>query len=199
MSNNYQEHLAENAAAESRTALDKANAEGYAQILARYAIRDTQANYAVLRDWAAPNAITVDSFIALLRSDPKAIDMSSREGVIQDIVDVSTGSDNDLRSLKFRLSTFSLAQLRQKMRDISFKKQVSTHAEAKKYLAEGRKPETTQFPGWPALPQKMYERGKGWIEVDAAYLEHLIREDVFSFKRLVKLYGGQQVDRRRGL
>ena len=55
------------------------------------------------------------------------------------------------------------------------------------------------FPGFPVLPDRMYERGKGWVEVDAAFLENLIREDMFSFRRLVRLYGSQQVDHRRGL
>jgi hypothetical protein len=199
MSNNYSQMLTEESAAAEKSALDKANAEGYGKVLARYAIRDTQANYAVLRDWSAPEAITVDSFIALLHSGSKAIDMSSRDEIIQDIVDASTGDQNVLRELKFRLSTFSLGQLRERRRQIDFKKQVSTHAEAKQYLAEVRKPETTQFPGFPSLPQKMYERGKGWVAVDAEYLENLIREDAFQFRRLCKLYSAAQVDHRRGL
>lgn len=56
-----------------------------------------------------------------------------------------------------------------------------------------------QFPGFPTLPEKMYERGQGWVDVDAAYLENLIRADIFSFKRLCRLYGSAQVDHRRGL
>ena len=51
------------------------------------------------------------------RRTPAVLDVSSREEIIQDIVDNSFGNSNDLRSLAFRLSTFSLAQLREKRRD----------------------------------------------------------------------------------
>jgi hypothetical protein len=56
------------------------------------------------------------------------------------------------------------------------------------------------FPGWPTLPEKMYDpASRAWIAVDKDYLEMISRHDIFQFKRLVKLYGGPQVDHRRGL
>ena len=57
-----------------------------------------------------------------------------------------------------------------------------------------------QFPGFPALPDRMYDQAtRSWKVVDAAYLEDLIRADVFSFRRLVRLYSAAQIDARRGL
>lgn len=55
------------------------------------------------------------------------------------------------------------------------------------------------FPGFPTLPERTYVRGKGWTNVDAAFLETLIREDSFEFRRLCRLYSAAQIDARRGL
>jgi hypothetical protein len=56
------------------------------------------------------------------------------------------------------------------------------------------------FPGWPTLPPQLVLPGQIYaINVTAEWLNGLARNDLWQFKRLVKLYGSKQVDFRRGL
>ena len=54
---------------------DEVNARAWHQILNKYPLRDTQANYNLLLGWANP--LSLEAFEALLRVDPKSLVMIS--------------------------------------------------------------------------------------------------------------------------
>lgn len=185
-------------ATQAKAQQDRVNADAWGAILNRYPLRDSQANYSVILDWCG-DQITVEKFERLWAENPSVLDVSSREEIIQDIVDNSFGNSNDLRSLAFRLSTFSLAQLREKRRTIAFKAEVKSKEQAREVLKNAQ-PNRDRFPGYVPLPDRLYDSAtRTWVTVDKEYLDGLIRNgDLFQFKRLVKLHG-PWVDLRRGV
>jgi hypothetical protein len=53
---------------------------------------------------------------------------------------------------------------------------------------------------WPRLPLRMVPRGQVTsIAIDADHLNNLAKNDKYEFVRLCKLFGTEQIDRRRGI
>ena len=137
----------------------------------------------------------------------------ARHELIDEICDLLVSKDGTGCGGKY--STFNIAAVRKQMlegRDWTIQKLTARKDEIVREQMLSAKPiaelkamvkehynQPIAFPGYPALPDRTYVRGQGWVTVNAEYLEQLIREDVFSFRRLVKLYGSSQVDNRRGL
>jgi hypothetical protein len=193
MSVNYQAAQAAEAAADQKVQRNEVNARGWQQVLAKYPLRDTQANYQLLLQWSNP--ITLEAFETLLRQKPAGfnLDMSSREGIIEDIVAHSHGDANTLRQLKARLTTYSLAQLRQKRHDIEFKSQVHTKFDAEKFVASQRNTEVGwRNTGYPKLGSTYVPPGQVQAVPTGQYLRDLAKNDFWLFKRMVKLYSADQ-------
>jgi hypothetical protein len=190
--NNYQEVLTNQATAQDKAQRDEMNARGWQAILNKYPLVDNQANYRMLLDWANP--LTLESFEALLRTKPAGLSLAgtSREGLIEEIVSLSYGDSNALRQLRFKLSTYSLAQLRQKKHDIEFKKQVSTTVEARKYIAEQRAQEPQSFNGYPRLQNTIVPPGEVRAVNTGDYMRKIAKSDVYELKRMVRLFGSEQ-------
>ena len=195
---NYENLKASEDAAALKSERDKENASVYGEILNRWTIRDTAANYNIIAGWCNP--ITLAGFEALLRKSPKSLDMVSREWLIKDIVDHSHGDKGMLRDLSIRLSTYSLAQLRQKRRDIDFKSQVHTKDDAAKFLANQRAEEAAKqkYPGWPIFPKSGWSKDGGPLRQVAFDIPYLKSLDAFELRRLHRLYGPYLDDRLAG-
>jgi hypothetical protein len=190
---NYEQAKADQAAAQEKAQRDEVNARAWHQILNKYPLRDTQANYNLVVTWSDP--ITIESFEALLRRKDNGLDMVSREKLIADIVNNSHGDQNALRQLRFRLGTYSLAQLRQKRRDIDSKAQVHTKEAAKAYVANTREKEIGwRGSGYPKLLSTTVPAGQVHAVPTGQYLRDLAKSDIWLFKRMVKLYSSDQID-----
>lgn len=147
-----------------------------------------------------------------VRGDIEALrHQKARHELIDEICALLASKDPSGRGGKY--SSFNIAAVRKQVLDgqWSLEKLQARKAEIEREQALAKRPlqelkqmvhehynQPVQFPGWPTLPDRMYQKGKGWIVVDAPYLENLIREDFFEFRRLVKLFG-PHVDHRRGL
>jgi hypothetical protein len=87
-----------------------------------------------------------------------------------------------------------LAQLRQKKRDIEFKKQVSTTTEARKYIADVRAAEPQSWNGYPRLQNSIVPPGEVRAVPTGDYIRRIAKADVYELKRMVRLYGSEQVN-----
>lgn len=187
---NYAAAQAQQAEADTKAQRDEANAQAWHAILDRFYVRDTQANYSLAVSWSS-GRLTLESFEALLRHG--GLDMSSREGIIDDIIQNSFGDANALRSLRLRLSTYSLSQLRQKRRTIAFKQAINTKADAEKFVVSQRETEVGwRGTGYPRLASTHVPRGQVTAIPTGQWLRGLAKEDLYEFKRIVRLYGSEQ-------
>lgn len=194
MSINYQEAVAAQTKAEQKAQQDELNARAWHAILDKYTLVDNQANFHIIREWSN-GQITVQAFETLLRDNPGMVNMSSREAIIDDIVSNSHGDSNTLRNLKVRLSTFSLAQLRAKRRDIEFKSEVHTRDAAKNFVASQRDTEIGwRGTGYPKLQSTLVPPGQVQATPTGQYLRQLAKTDLYNFKRMVRVYGSAQCD-----
>lgn len=97
------------------------------------------------------------------------------------------------------MESWSLDALRNRLNEIKTKQHMAAAPVSvlKSFVADAHR-DTNQFAGYPNLPKSMWLDGRT-ILVDADYLNGLVKSDMYQFKRLVRLYGSQQVDSRRGI
>jgi hypothetical protein len=160
---------------------------------------------------------TIEIFEECLRHNPDAFNNPShgfakmseaktRQQLTGQIIDLlaGKGKGHDAFTLKQeekRLQTFTIPALRVRLSDLQMKaKMASTDlGTLKRFVAESHR-DDRPFPGWPTLPSQMVPRGGIYsLNVNAEYLNQLARTDIYEFKRLVRLYGSEQIDARRGL
>jgi hypothetical protein len=190
---NYENALARQAEADEKKRRDEINAWGYQMVLNKYPLFDNQANYNIIVSWCNP--ITLEGFESLLKQHPKSLSMASREALIEEIIFLSHGDVNTLRNLRARLSTYSLAQLRQKSRDIDFKAEVNTRDAAKKFVASQRDTEIGyKGTGYPKLQSTIVPPGQVQAIPTGQYLRTLAKTELWQFKRMVRLYSSAQID-----
>lgn len=192
---NYEQTIAAQAAQQDKVARDKKSAEGWNQILGKYPLRDTQANFAALLEWA--NQLTLEAFEELIRTKPSNIstlDATSREGIIDDIVQHSHGDSNTLRQLRLKLSTYSLGQLRDKRRAIDFKSAVQTKEQAKAYVKEAHADNSWNGLGYPKLQSTIVPPGQVRAIPTGEFLRSIAKTDLWLFKRYVRLYSVEQIN-----
>jgi hypothetical protein len=105
----------------------------------------------------------------------------------------------NLRSEEKRMASWSLDQLRSRLAEIRNRQRMAPMpvAALKQVVHEAHR-DQSQFPGYSNLPPTMWD-GSKHVKVDADYLNGLARQDIWAFKRLVRLYGSEQIDFRRGL
>ena len=103
-----------------------------------------------------------------------------------------------LESERKRLTHLSLEQCRQKLDELKRRQGMSSQSVAslKKVVADAHRVDAPIPAFQICLP--LCGTAKH-VTVDADYLNHLIQTDMWSFKRLVKLYGSTQIDDRRGV
>ncbi len=193
---NYEEALTAQAEKSDKAQLDEQNAKAWHKILDRWPLRDSQANYGMLLQWANP--LTLEPFEELLRTKPAGLELDaiSREQFIQDIVQQVGGDAKTKRDLAFRLSTFSLGQLRQRAGELAFKKTVRTKEQAKAYVASQRDPEPHGYngTGFPRLAATLVPPGEIKAVNTGDFLRKIARSDVWLLKRDVRIYGSQQCE-----
>jgi hypothetical protein len=108
---------------------------------------------------------------------------------------------HNLRSEEARMKSWSLDALRTRLNEIKTKQGMSAQPIATlKAFVHDAHTDRRPFPGWPTLPPQLVLPGSlHATNVTAEWLNILARNDIWQFKRLVKLYGSKQVDFRRGL
>ena len=80
-------------------------------------------------------------------------------------------------------------------RDIDFKAKVHTKAAAKEYVANARGNDRGwRGSGYPKLLSTTVPPGQVQAIPTGAYLRDLAKNDLFLFKRMVKLYSSDQID-----
>jgi hypothetical protein len=189
---NYEQAKADQAAAQEKAQRDEVNARAWHQILNKYPLRDTQANYNLLLGWANP--LSLEAFEALLRADPKSLVMISREQIIEDILEHSHGDQNTLRQLRTRLGTYSLTQLRQKRRDIDFKSEVHTKEQAKEFVSKNRVNDLGwNGTGFPKLQSTIVPPGQAQAVPTGQFLRQIAKSDFYLFKRYARMYSAEQL------
>lgn len=202
---NYGNEIAAARTAEDAQRLESANRKVFEEILARFPISDCEANYQLLRSFVNP--MTVQGCEYLVKGNVKDFTLAwtSREQLIEDLVkqrragaSQKTLSNADLQSWKIRVSVWSLRQLRDYKNKLTFLKEHPTAESAKEFLAGVRKVEPNPFPGFPRLPERMVLPYGPivYTDINAAYLQDLVRSDFYAFKRLCTLYGSTQIDAR---
>jgi hypothetical protein len=191
---NYETALADQAAAEQKAQRDEQNARAWHAILAKYPLRDSQANYSMLLLWANP--LSLEAFEELLRSRPAGLtlDAVSRESLIEEIVKNSSSDLNSQRSLRLRLSTNSLGQLREKRREQEFRATVKTKDQAKAFLANAHQDNSWKGTGMPRLHSSIVPPGEVAAVKTGDFLRKIARSDAWLLKRYVKIYGADQIN-----
>jgi hypothetical protein len=105
-----------------------------------------------------------------------------------------------LQGERKRLQHLPLEACRQKLEELKRRQGMSSASvsELKTFVREST--QGASFQGYPILPPSLWNTESGrHVALDATYLNGLITADLWSFKRLVKLYGSRQVDQRRGI
>jgi hypothetical protein len=202
---NYKTEILHSRAQEDSQKLDASNRAAWAELLARFPLADNTANYNLFVEYCNP--LTIAGGEHLIRMKPQGFDfaLTTREALIEELVKLrragaskKTLSDYDLQSWKVRISVWSLRQLRDYKTKLTFLKEHQTAESAKEFLAGVRKTEPNPFPGWPRLPERMVLPYGPivYTDINAEYLQNLVRSDFYAFKRLCTLYGSTQVDAR---
>jgi len=127
----------------------------------------------------------------------------AKEKVVAEYLQLlASHSRQDQYSLKQeenRLKHLPLEVCRQKLAELkSRQKMAAVPVSVLKSLVADAHRDTSQFAGYPNLPKSMWLDGRT-VTVDANYLNGLVQTDMWQFKKLVRLYGSQQVDSRRGI
>jgi len=110
-------------------------------------------------------------------------------------------SDWERKDLKARIGTWSLLQIRTKIRELRFRAQVKTKEDAKAFLKEARGPEVPKFSGYPQLLPKIFVK-ETFKYVPTQELLYSIAmaakmgdaHALFDLKRYTRLYGAEQVN-----
>lgn len=161
---------------------------------------------------------TFDLFETALAENPKEMKNfatqpveRTREQIIEEILTLLASknggrdgkfNDFNLRSEEKRMASWTPDALRNRLHEIRTRQRMASTPVPvlKSFVRDAHRDPNNKFPGWPVLPARMVPPGKiQAVDVNADYLNGLVRTDIWQFKRLVRLYGSEQVDARRGL
>jgi hypothetical protein len=147
---------------------------------------------------------TKELFDQALMENPDAVKTFARmpleeakDQVIEEYLEkLAAHSRQDRFSLKqeeSRLRHQSLEVCRQKLSDLKLRqKMAALPVGTLKALVKEAHVDSRPFPGFPTLPQQLYENGR-YVAVNAEYLKNL---DGFSIRRLCRLYSSDQITAR---
>ena len=125
----------------------------------------------------------------------------AKEQVIDEYIELLAAHSRQgrysLQQERNRLNRLSLEVGRQKLQELKTRQKMAATdlGTLKQFVADAHR-DDRPFPGWPTLPAAMWD-GTKHVKVDADYLNGLAKTDIWQFKRLVKLYGSEQIDARR--
>src|SRR5215468_10462131 len=102
---NYQSDLAKQQAAEDAARQEKQNQAVWFEVLAKFPVRDTEANFRLFVTYSNP--LTLAAADHLIKAKTFGVDMSSREEIIRDLIETVKGPV-EKRSLAVRMPTWSL-------------------------------------------------------------------------------------------
>ena len=179
------------------------NREVFDEVLARYPLKSHEANFRLFVDRAGDGILSIAKCEYLLKHRVAGFnpDVVTREQLIDELAQelrdgctTKTLSDYDFRQWRLRASTWSLRQLRQEKRAIELRRELTTAQKARNYLTEARAVEDTKYPGWPRMLKTVVPRGEIFSrDFNAGYIKSL---DAFELKRLIAVYGLEQVNDR---
>src|SRR6266478_4253289 len=159
------------------------NREVFDEVLARYPLKDHEANFRLFVDWAGDGILTIEKAEYLLKHRVAGFnpDVVTREQLISELAQelrdgctTKTLSDYDFRQWRLRASTWSLRQLRQEKRAIELRRELTTAQKARNYLTEARGVEDTKYVGWPRMLKSVVPRGSIFaVDFNAAYIKSL--------------------------
>jgi hypothetical protein len=199
-------------------AWENAKRETIAQVYAKYpaTLIHCQANdqqiIAIITRFAGPDALpSLDLFLSALDENPSALgslaqqpEAITRQQLTEQIIELlaAKGKGHDaftLRQEEKRLAMLPIPALRARLADLQMKAgMAATDVTTLKRIVADAHRDQSQFPGYSNLPPTMWDETKH-VRVDADYLNELARSDIWQFKKLVRLYGSEQIDVRRGL
>ncbi|SRR6266851_5777614 len=199
MTVNYESKAATEQQQKNEAAQEARNREVFFEVCCRFPIRDHDANFALLVQWAGDGVLTLEKAEYLLKHRVAGFnpDVVTREKLIEELArELRDGyTDYDHRQWRLRASTWSLRQLRNKKRELLLKRELTTAQKARNYLTEARAEGVdNKYPGYPRLLKTIVPPGQIFAVDTRQYLVELARTDIFAFKRMVRIYGEQQVN-----
>jgi hypothetical protein len=177
-----------------------ANSRLIIELMERFAGHEVMPSYALFQSALDENPDELKNFVQ------RPIDRQKAQ-LVEDILSLlaskNGGRDGkyshfNLQTEKKRMSVWSLDALRLRLAEIREKQRMSTVPlpVLKAVVAEAHRDQSVG--GYPRLPDSMWD-GTKHVKVDATYLNGLIQNDFWQFKKLVRLYGSTRVDQRRGI
>jgi hypothetical protein len=194
---NYQNQLAAEDAQRQAQEKENESRAAFDELCNLHPLRATEANYALFKAWAFPLTIAAGEHLIKNKVAGFSPDMTSREALIAELVEVYPQGER--RNWSLRMSTWSLRQLRQEKRDQQLRATLKTGEQAKQYIAGVRKSGQTGYfdkngVQFPRLLRTIVPRGEIQPQDTRQYLLWLAKNDVYTFKKFVTIYGNEQVD-----
>ena len=200
---NYESKAATEQQQKNEAAQEARNREVYFEALCRWPLKEHEANYQLLLSWSGDGALSLEKIEYLIRHKPQGfnVDATTREEIIAELAqelrdgcNIRTLSDYDWKQKVLRMGTWSLRQLREERRSMRLRRELTSTQAARNYLTEARAVEDTKYPGWPRMLKTVVPRGEIFSrDFNAAYIKSL---DAFELKRLIAVYGSEQVNDR---
>ena len=207
----YQESLAKHQADQAAKAKERQNRQVWRELLSRYDLADTIANYKRVLEYFGNDGLDVRTFEWMMKNDrpfSKTLDWrDQKEELIDRIVALIQKNGppqtaHDLETWRTKLKFFTTDQLRDKLTEVATKQAFNSRPIGELYdaLAEHRKAQANVTKeGYPVIPDIIVPPWDSKAIGMKEYLDRIAKTDVLLLKRAVKLWGHKQVDEvRRG-
>jgi hypothetical protein len=195
----YEEKVRADEAARKAAALDQKNRAVFEYLLAKYPIKEHEANYKLFLQWSA--VLTMDAADYLMKNKPEGFqpDMTTRVALVEELVEMLRDSTerrmtaHDLHIRTVQLASKTLAELRAERRKLLFKQEHTTAESAREYLRSIRYARP-KYQGYEDMPATITLPGEAVARTAKDALLHLSKNDFWTFKnRYVPRYGMQQI------
>ncbi len=200
---NYESKAATEQQQKNEAAQEARNREVFFEVCCRFPIRDHDANFALLVQWAGDGILTIEKAEYLLKRRVSGFnpDVVTREQLIgelgqflREMTSTKTLSDYDFKNWRFRAGTWSLRQLRAYKKELELKRQLQTVEQARNYLTEVRNEGVeNKYVGYPRLLKTIVTPGQIFAVDTRQYLIDLAKSDIHAFKKYVRLYSEPQI------
>lgn len=184
-----------------------ANDAAWSEILDAYPISSCTANRVIVESYLGGN-ITVAGFEYLMNNPPSGLTLAwhdEHDALLDEIVKRLHDpygrrmNEHSLRVERVRMSYWSRAQLRAKLRELIARQDAAKRPveELKSDLREYRRKEAavTSFNGYPLLLDETVPPGEVKAVPTGEFLRTISRTDLWLFKRYVAKYGAEQVNK----
>ena len=210
--NNYETSVARHEQVAAQQELEKRNRAAWREIISRYGVAGTDANYSIIRDYCG-GEITVAKFDWFVKHPPKGISLDwsdEHDKLLDQIVALLRDpygrrmTEFDLKTWRSRLAVMTTLELRDRLAELTDKQKMALRPvkEIKADLAEFRKQETAMtrtVEGYEKIPSMVVPAWDTKAMPIKEYLDRIARFNIHLFKAAVERWGSKQVDAvRRG-